>query len=309
MGNNNNYQEPEELLRDADLAMYKAKQQGLNYACFEPLMHPRAVARLQLEYDLKRAIELQQLQLYYQPLVSLTSGQICGFEALLRWHHPQQGWISPEQFILIAEETGMIRAIDWWVLQQATHQLRTWQHKFPDLNLELHVNISALQLKQDNLVHNLECLFSAIKLSARNVKLEITETSFLETANFDAAIFRQLQALGISLCIDDFGTGYSSLSRLHNLPLDTIKIDRSFVNGIDTDGTKAAIAQAIITLGHHLGAIIISEGVETLAQCACLKKLGCEFGQGYLFSKPLDAEGATSLIESRTTYAFLVEES
>ncbi|MDJ1173855.1 EAL domain-containing protein [Roseofilum capinflatum] len=293
------YHSPEELLRDADLAMYQAKAQGGGrFVCFEKLMHPRALARLQLEHDLTRALELEELSLCYQPVVCLRTGGLKGFEVLLRWQHSKKGWISPGEFIPVAEEIGLISTLGWWVLEQSCRQLQQWRAEIPQgLNIVLNVNLSLLQLKQVNLVEQIEQLLRSHQIPGDCLNLEITETSFLETSQVDASILHQLKALGVQLSIDDFGTGYSSLSRLHQLPLDQIKIDREFVDGIETDGSKEAIAQTIITLAHNLGAQLVCEGIETPAQCSKLQQLGCEYGQGYLFSRPLIPPSATDLLQ------------
>ncbi|MDJ1177943.1 EAL domain-containing protein [Roseofilum sp. BLCC_M91] len=293
------YQSPEELLRDADLAMYQAKAQGGGrFVCFEKLMHPRALARLQLEHDLTRALELEELSLCYQPVVCLRTGGLKGFEVLLRWQHSKKGWISPGEFIPVAEEIGLISTLGWWVLEQSCSQLQQWRAEIPQgLNIVLNVNLSLLQLKQVNLVGQIEKLLRSHQIPGHCLNLEITETSFLESSQLDASILHQLKALGVQLSIDDFGTGYSSLSRLHQLPLDQIKIDREFVDGIETDGSKEAIAQTIITLAHNLGAQLVCEGIETPAQCSKLQQLGCEYGQGYLFSRPLIPPSATALLQ------------
>jgi EAL domain-containing protein (putative c-di-GMP-specific phosphodiesterase class I) len=259
-------------------------------------MHPKLLARLHLEQDLKRAIDWQEFHLCYQPLVSLQTEKILGFEVLLRWKHHQKGLISPSDFIPIAEETGLINDIGWWTLEQACIQLNQWRQQYPyAANIYLNVNVSALQFKQANLVPKIENLLTSLHLPGHCLKLEITETGFVEVTNVNYSMFKQLKALGIGLCIDDFGTGYSSLSRLHQLPIDTIKVDRSFVEGIETDLTQEAIVQTVITLAHNIGANVVSEGVETLSQKEKLKQLGCHLAQGYLFSKPLDSEQVIKL--------------
>ena len=286
------YQEATEVLRDADLAMYQAKAEGGScYRFFEQDMHPRAMERLQLEYELKSALEHHQLQLAYQPIMDLATGQVCGFEALLRWQHPDRGWISPTTFIPIAEETGLIQPLSWWVFQAAINQLQAWRSQFPQADkLTMNVNLSAMQLKQENLVSYLAGMLEAAQLPSDRLKLEVTETSFFEASELNMQIFQELKQLGVGLCIDDFGTGYSSLSRLHQLPLDVLKIDRSFVDGVENDARKQAIAQSIVMLAHGLGAKVVAEGIETPQQKQILQQLNCEFGQGYWFSRPLTAE-------------------
>ncbi|MBP0040145.1 MAG: EAL domain-containing protein [Roseofilum sp. SID1] len=293
------YHSPEELLRDADLAMYQAKGQGGGqFVCFETVMHPRALARLQLEHDLTRALELEELSLCYQPVVCLRTGGLKGFEVLLRWKHSKKGWISPGEFIPVAEEIGLISTLGWWVLEQSCRQLQQWRAEISQgLEIVLNVNLSLLQLKQTNLVEQIEKLLRSHHIPGDCLNLEVTETSFLETSQFDASILHELKALGLQLSIDDFGTGYSSLSRLHQLPIDMIKIDREFVDGIETDISKEAIAQTIITLAHNLGAQLVCEGIETPAQCCKLQELGCEYAQGYLFSRPLIPLSATQLLK------------
>ncbi len=292
------YQEATEVLRDADLAMYQAKAQGGScYRFFEQDMHPRALERLQLEHELKFALEHHQLQLVYQPIMDLATGQVGGFEALLRWQHPERGWISPTTFIPIAEETGLIQPLSWWVFQAAINQLQAWRSQLPQAEkLTMNVNLSAMQLKQENLVSYLAGMLQAAKLPGDRLKLEVTETSFLEASEFNIQIFQELKQLGVGLCIDDFGTGYSSLSRLHQLPLDVLKIDRSFVDGVEHDARKQAIAQSIVMLAHGLGAKVVAEGIETLEQQQILQQLSCEFGQGYWFSRPLTPEQVDSLL-------------
>ncbi len=292
------YQSPDQLLRDADLAMYRAKAEGgSTTALFEPSMLPVALARLELEHDLKRALDLRELHLYYQPIFSLKTGELHSLEALVRWHHNQRGWIPPGDFIPVAEETGQIHVIGWWVLEQACQQLHRWRASYPTLpDLSVHVNVSVLQLKETDLVPRIMALLERFHLPPHCLKLEMTETSFLETANFDSLIFQEIQQLGIGFCIDDFGTGYSSLSRLHNLPINTIKVDRTFVMGVDQDPTKMAIAQTIIDLAHNLGANVISEGIESEAQHQKLQQLGCELGQGYWLSRPMDVPTVQRLL-------------
>jgi diguanylate cyclase (GGDEF)-like protein len=288
-----NYEQASDVLRDADAAMYHAKEQYKGrYQVFAPAMQARAIARLQLESDLRRAIEQQELCLYYQPIIQLSSGRLAGFEALLRWHHPHQGWIAPTEFIPVAEETGLIDALGWWVLHQACLQLHTWREQFPNhLTLTMNVNLSVQQLTQIDAVERIEQILQTTQLPGECLKLEITESCLLETADLAPTLLERLQALGIRLCIDDFGTGYSSLSRLHDLPIDTLKIDRSFVNHLESS-RYAEIVQTIITLARSLGIDAVAEGIETNSQLEKLQQFGCELGQGYLFSKAVDSQTA-----------------
>jgi len=310
------YHNPEEVLRDVDTALYRAKAQGRGcYALFDPTMQTSAVERLQLENDLRRAIEAlsrrsqtgqTELQLNYQPIISLVTGQLSGFEALVRWHHPQQGWISPAKFIPVAEETGLIHALGWWVLRTACQQLNQWQQQFPHAEkLVMNVNISTLQLRQHDLVEQIQALLVATQVSPTSLKLEITESSILQTFSSQAAQLKQLKDLGIRLCIDDFGTGYSSLSRLHEFPVDTLKIDRAFVSRIDGNAGGAEIVQTIIALATSLDMDVVAEGVETFVQLERLRALHCELGQGFFFSKPVDTQAAALLVQRAETTCWL----
>lgn len=293
------YQQADELLRDADAAMYQAKSQGKGrYTIFDRGMQTRAMTTLQLESDLRKAIEKQEFCLYYQPIVSLETGELTAFEALIRWYHPQQGWIAPDEFIPVAEETGLIHQIGKWILQSACQQLEVWRVQFPQLSsLVVNVNFSAMQLKQVDILEQLQATLPQNKLPGFGLKLEITESCILEAVNWEAERLKQLKELGIGLCIDDFGTGYSSLSRLHEFPIDTLKIDRSFVNRLHLNSSHHDTVQMIVTLAHSLGMDVVAEGVENSVQLEKLKELNCEFAQGYLFSKPVDSEMATKFLE------------
>ncbi len=290
--------QPEDFLRAADTARHHAKVQAqLGHAVFQPAMHEQAVARFQLETDLRRAIEREQFQVYYQPIVSLEMGKISGFEALVRWLHPTRGMVSPIEFIPLAEETGLISLIDWWVLRQACAQLGVWHQEFGTKTpLTMSVNLSGLQLSQLGLLERLDQILRQTGVEGRSLKLEITESGLLKNAPCGTAILQQLKTLGVQLSIDDFGTGYSSLARLHQLPIDTLKIDRSFVSRMGDDGESLEIVRAIMNLAHTLEMDVIAEGVETQEQLAQLRSLQCEYGQGYFFSKPVDRLSAGQLI-------------
>ncbi|MBD1937302.1 EAL domain-containing response regulator [Microcoleus sp. FACHB-68] len=292
------YDRPEDVLRDADIAMYYAKAQGRGrYEVFDPAMQTIAMARLQMENDLRRAIALQEFCLYYQPIVALSTGKLSGFEALVRWHQASGVTYPPSEFIPVAEETGLINDLGWWVLQEACRQINIWQQQFPQIfPLTISVNLSAVQLKQPNLLNRIEEILLETGIPRDSLKLEITESCILETLSWEERMLKQLKTLGIQLCIDDFGTGYSSLSRLHEFPIDTLKIDRSFVSRIGPDNSGVEIVQTIVTLARSRGMDIVAEGIETPAQLEKLRELGCELGQGYLFSKPVDTEKATELI-------------
>lgn len=291
------YDRPEDILRDADTAMYRAKENGkARYEVFDHAMHARAVSRLQLESDLRRAVEEKQFCVYYQPIVSLETGRLAGFEALVRWNHPRRGLVSPADFIPVAEETGLIVPIGEWVLQEACKHIRECQTTFPGhRSLSLSVNLSARQVAQSDLLDRIKEALTVSKLSPHCLKLEITESVVMENAEAAALMFKQLRSLGVQLSIDDFGTGYSSLSYLHRFPLNYLKIDRSFVSRLTTDNDNA-IVRTISTLARNLGMEVIAEGIETEEQYQQLKMLGCEYGQGFLFSQPVNKEGVLHLL-------------
>jgi diguanylate cyclase (GGDEF)-like protein/PAS domain S-box-containing protein len=292
------YDQPEDLLRDADTAMYHAKALGkARYEVFDTAMHANTKALLQLETDLRRAVERQELRIYYQPIVSLQSNRISGFEALVRWQHPQRGLVFPEEFIAVAEETGLIIPIGRWVLHEACRQMHKWHARFSKtLPLKISVNLSSKQFAQPDLVEQIEETLKETGLDAQSLKLEITETVIMENAESTTAMLLQLKALGVQLQIDDFGTGYSSLSYLHRFPVDSLKIDRSFVSRIGFDTENSEIVQTIVMLAHNLSMDVVAEGVETADQLAQLRALKCKYGQGYFFSKPLDTKAVEALI-------------
>jgi diguanylate cyclase (GGDEF)-like protein len=285
-----NYQNGLELLRDADIAMYRAKALGKGrYAIFDQAMYAQTVHLSQIETDLRLALERQEFMLYYQPIASLTTGRIVGFETLLRWQHPEIGLIYPGDFITIAEETGLIVPIGEWVLWQACQQLRIWQEKIPTASsVYISVNLSSRQLKQFDFVDHLAQILQETGLKGQHLYLELTETMLMDRGEKTIELLTQIKAQGIQLSIDDFGTGYSSLSYLHRFPIDGLKIDRSFVSSIDPEGGNCEIVKTIITLAHSLGITAIAEGVETAYQLAQLKYFGCNGAQGYFFSKPVD---------------------
>jgi len=291
------YTRAEDILRDADIAMYRAKENGkARYELFDQVMHARAVSRLQLESDLRQAIERQEFCVYYQPIVCLQTGRLAGFEALVRWNHPRRGIVSPADFIPVAEETGLIVPIGQWVLSEACMQVRQWQLDSPShRSLSLSVNLSARQVAQPDLLERINEALESSKLNAHCLKLEITESVVMENAEAAALMFKQLRSLGVQLSIDDFGTGYSSLSYLHRFPLNYLKIDRSFVTRLTTENDNA-IVRTISTLARNLGMEVIAEGIETEEQYQQLKMLGCEFGQGFLFSRPVNSKSVIHLL-------------
>lgn len=286
---------PDELLRDAYTAMYQAKAQGnARREVFAVGMRSQVVQRLQLETDLHRALEQHEFQLHYQPIVSLTTGQTVGFEALVRWQHPQRGMISPGDFIPIAEATGLIIPLGQWILQTACQQLKHWQRYDPSLIMS--VNLSGQQLTQPDWADYVEQTLARAGFGGHFLKLEITESVAMQDVDGAIALLLRLKALNVQLSIDDFGTGYSSLSYLHRFPVDTLKIDRAFVNQMATTQEGDAIVQTIVGLAHNLKMTVVAEGVETPAQLAALQTIGCEYGQGYFFSKPLSVEAAETLL-------------
>src|ERR1041385_6695593 len=291
------YDRADDILRDADIAMYRAKENGkARYEVFDHGMHARAVSRLQLESDLRQAIEQKEFCVYYQPIVSLQTGRLAGFEALVRWNHPRRGLVSPGDFIPVAEETGLIVPIGEWVLQEACRHIRECQLAHASHRaLSLSVNLSARQVAQPDLLSRIKEALDDSKLNPHCLKLEITESVVMENAEAAAQMFKQLRSLGVQLSIDDFGTGYSSLSYLHRFPLNYLKIDRSFVSRLTTDNDNA-IVRTISTLARNLGMEVIAEGIETEEQFQQLKMLGCEYGQGYLFSRPVANEGVDHLL-------------
>ncbi|MGV2826758.1 putative bifunctional diguanylate cyclase/phosphodiesterase [Myxosarcina sp. GI1(2024)] len=293
-----NYRKPKDILRDADVAMYRAKTQGKGrYLVFDRTMEAQIRAGVQIETALQEALTRQELSLYYQPIVLTATGILVGFEVLLRWNHSSQGWISPSEFIPIAEETGAISEICWWVITSACRQLSLWRDLFPEKQITININLSALQLKQENLLQRLQTIWQENQLPEGSLKLEITENCILETFTVEAQTLMKLKDSGISLCVDDFGIGYSSLSHLHEFPIDTLKIDRSFVRRMGQDSQHAEVVQTIVTLAHSLNMDVIAEGVETVQQLQQLQELNCEYIQGYLVSQPIDELAATQLLE------------
>jgi diguanylate cyclase (GGDEF)-like protein/PAS domain S-box-containing protein len=299
------YDRPEEVLRDADTAMYRAKMLGkARHEVFDKTMHAYAMNLLQMESDLRRAIERKEFVLHYQPIVALETGTIAGFEALIRWQHPERGFIAPDEFISIAEETGLIIPIGQWVLEEACRQIHSWQEQFPQYPpLQISVNLSSKQFVNPKLIDQISQVMQETRVDPRTLKLEMTESMVME--NFDSAIemLQQLRKLGIELSIDDFGTGYSSLSHLHRFPISTLKIDRSFVSRMNDHNENAEIVRTILMLARSLKMNVVAEGVETIEQLTQLALLECEYGQGYYFSKPLNVEAAAKLLEERPTFS------
>lgn len=296
------YERAEDLLRDADMAMYRAKARGkARHEVFDAEMHTRAVALLQLETDLRWAIERHEFHLHYQPIVQLQSGHVAGFEALIRWQHPQRGLVSPNEFIPIAEETGWIVPIGKWVLEEACAQLAQWQAEIrSETPLSMSVNLSGKQFSQPDLIELVETVINQSGIAPGSLKLEITESAIMEDAQIVTNRLLQLRQLGVRLGLDDFGTGYSSLSYLHRFPLDTLKIDRSFVARLLEDSENREIVRTIVTLGKNLGMDVVAEGVEEKQQLDDLRSLDCQHGQGYYFARPLPADEAVQILREKS---------
>jgi diguanylate cyclase (GGDEF)-like protein/PAS domain S-box-containing protein len=291
-------EQPEDILRDADTAMYCAKALGkAQYQVFDAKMHTHALTLLEIESDLRRAIEKEEFEVKYQPIVSLESGRIRGFEALVRWRHPERGLILPSDFIPIAEETGLIIQIDRWVLKQSCLQMRRWQEALPvTRRMKISVNLSCKQFMQPTIVGQVLEILQETGLDPGSLKLEITESVMMERGDYAMSVLEQLSGAGIELSLDDFGTGYSSLSYIHHFPVTALKIDQSFIKRIGRE-QNGEIVRAVVALARNLGLEVVAEGIETVMQLNQLKALGCEQGQGYYFSEPIDEESATGLIQ------------
>ncbi len=293
------YDSPGQVLRDADLAMYRAKsldKQG-DAVVFDAHMHASAVQRLRLETDMRRAIDRGEFVIHYQPIVSLQTGQVLSFEALLRWQHPQRGLVSPNEFIGVAEETGMISELSWWILQTAAEQTRRWQRLIPNnAHLGISVNVTGALFRNEDMANQLLALLEKCELAPKYMHLEITERSFMDHQDAVLAELDKLKSAGVQLHVDDFGTGYSSLSYLKRYSYDTLKIDRSFIRDVTSMGDASAIVQAIVSLGQDLKMNIVAEGVENAEQVRLLRKMDCPEAQGYWFSRPLTQENAHEVL-------------
>jgi diguanylate cyclase (GGDEF)-like protein len=295
---NKDYERPEYLLRDADTAMYRAKAQGrARYHVFDPVMYQEAIQLLELENDLRRAVERHEFRVYYQPIISLTTGKISGFEALVRWQHPIRGLVAPGEFIPVAEETGLINVINIWVLDTACRQLSIWQkHPATPKNLTISVNLSARLFSKPDFISQIDQIIDENKINPANLELEITESVIMENTNGIKTILQQLKQREIKLIMDDFGTGYSSLSYLYSFPLNALKIDKSFVKRMQENQENMGLVPAMIGIADSMGMTAIAEGVETKEQLAQLRSLNCNFAQGYLFSRPLEQQLVLNLL-------------
>lgn len=291
---------PQHLLRSADLAMYRAKEHGrARFEVFDPAMHTAAMERLRMEMDLRRALERDQLLLYYQPVFSLSTGGVVAVEALVRWQHPERGLIPPLEFIPIAERTGLISEIGKWVLSRACQQLKSWEREFGyEAPQSVWINVSPKQFAQKDLSNQVAEMFTTLGFEPRRIKFEITESIMLEDIELATRTLGELRRLGVQVFMDDFGTGYSSLTYLGQLPLDGIKVDRSFVSRMGKDVRQAQLVGTIITLIRNLGLEPIAEGVETNEQAKLLRDMGCAFAQGFVFCRPLPAREIDALLRN-----------
>lgn len=299
------YDSADDMLRDADTAMYRAKAAGrARHQVFDRAMHNEAVVRLELESDLRNALQHEQFRLVYQPIIDLRTGLAVGVEALIRWDHPERGVISPIDFIPVAEETGLIVAIGGWVLLEACQQLKQWQDQFSsNPPVSMNVNISKRQLTHSDLVETIEQVLETTKIEPHTLKLEITESAIMDSLDDLKPVLERLRACGVFLCIDDFGTGHSSLSCLHEFPIDVLKIDRAFLDNMRENREYAAVTQAIVTLAQNLGMDVVAEGVETLEQVAQLQALETDYAQGYYFARPLRPEDAAAFLQNQDPLA------
>jgi len=292
------YLYPEEFLRDADTAMYRAKSTGkARSEIFDADMRATITSRMQLETDLRHALDRKEFRNVYQPIVLLATGQVAGFEALLRWQHPERGLLGPNEFIPVAEETGLIRELGWWNLREACRQIGEWKNRLSGFSeFIMSVNLSVKQFQQLNLVGDIRKLLQELSIPAETLQLELTESSVMTDPHTAILMLEQIKALGICLAIDDFGTGYSSLSYLHRFPLNTVKIDRSITSTMGNGGDGIQIVKTIMPLASNLGFDVVAAGVETQEQVRLLKELKCKYAQGYYFSKPLTAEAAEEFL-------------
>ena len=294
------YESGEHLLRDATAAMLQAKTSGrAGFVIFDKTMHQQAMARLKIEGDLRQALDRKEFRLAYQPIVDLNEGRVTGFESLLRWQHPESGLTSPDAFLSIAMELGLMKSIGEWTLVEACRQLKVWQEQFPRVRpLTVSVNFSIGQFAQDHLTHLIQKILEQSGIDPSSVKLEITESEMMKNPEAALKVLDEIKAQKIDTCLDDFGTGYSSLSHLQQLAIRFLKIDQSFVRRLGTEDDALAIVKTIITLAHQLGRQVIAEGVETAEHLVILRSLGCEYGQGYFFAKPLAPEEVDTLLAS-----------
>ena len=307
---NSKYPEAEDILRDADIAMYYAKDNEENYVIFDQKMHIRAVTRLQLETDLRFAIERNEFELYYQPIISLETATLEGFEALVRWNHPQRGLVPPNEFIPISESTGLIIPMTVQILHSACSQVVKWQNKYGSARpLSVAVNLSGKHFGHPALVEQIKTVIAETGIDAASLKLELTESAVMDNAETAILMLKQIKETGVRISIDDFGTGYSSLSYLHRFPIDLLKVDRSFVSAMEENTENGEIVRTVIALAKALNLKVVAEGIESIHQFHQLRILGCEYGQGYLFSKPLPVADIERLLTDNTRWQNILPNS
>jgi diguanylate cyclase (GGDEF)-like protein len=303
---NPNYDMVEDILRDAEIAMYQAKETQKSYVIFDRSMHDCVIERIQLENDLRQAIKREEFCLHYQPIVDLENVKIVGFEALVRWNHPQNGVVAPYKFISIAEDTGLIIPMTEWIIREACQQVRKWQAEFnPDLTVS--VNISGKHFAKTNLVDLIKKVLLETNFNPAQLNLEITESTIMEDAEKAISILIELKTLGVKLLIDDFGTGYSSLSYLHKFPIDTLKVDRSFVSTMENEDENNEIVNTIILMAKNLRLDVVAEGIETINQLYQLRRLRCEKGQGFFFSRPIPGRQIENLLRDSAPWQEIIQ--
>jgi diguanylate cyclase (GGDEF)-like protein len=307
---NEHYTEAEDVLRDADIAMYYAKEAGTTYVVFDPAMHTKAVTLLQLETDLRCSIERNEMLAYYQPIIDLATMRLIGFETLMRWNHPQRGIIPPNEFIPVAEETGLIVPLTIWILRKSCNQLVEWQKESPaNKGLMMSVNLSGKHFAHPDLVDQIKGVLDETQINPRNVKLELTESAIMENAETAIEMLSEIRELGIQISIDDFGTGYSSLSYLHRFPIDMLKVDRSFVSSMEDGTENGEIVRTVIALAKTLGLSVVAEGIETIHQLHQLRVLGCEYGQGYLFARPVPVDEVEKILADKDRWQNIIPDN
>jgi EAL domain-containing protein (putative c-di-GMP-specific phosphodiesterase class I) len=284
--------------------MYRAKAYGRNrYVLFDETMHTQTVTRWQMEMDLRGAVNRKEFLLYYQPIIALEKGEITGFEALLRWTHPQQGLLPASKFISIVEETDLIMPVSEWVLREVCGQLIRWNQQYPDMiPLVISINLFSRQLLQTNFVRVVKQILKETGIDANNIMIDITESMIMDNTKIAARVLKQLKAMKIQLTIDDFGTGYSSLGYIRKFPADLLKIDRSFISRMNDDEESLGIVRTVITMARNMGLKVIAEGVETAEQLKQLRTLGCDYAQGFYFSQPLDSQEVEHMLKKKPTW-------
>ncbi|HYL41578.1 MAG TPA: EAL domain-containing protein, partial [Candidatus Binatus sp.] len=289
-----------DILQEAEIALVEAKADPVNRIIrFDPLRGRHAYERIDVEAELRLALERDELTVHYQPILDLRADRVVGFEALARWHHPTRGLVLPVDFIALAEESDLIVALGETVLEKACRQAQSWRRRWPGENLVMSVNLSPRQFLDPQLVTKIARVLRRTRLTPSALELEITESSVMDRSEASLRVLQQLRALGVRMVLDDFGTGYSSLAYLRHLPLDTIKIDRSFVTDLDVQDPNVGIVRAVVSLAHGLGVSVVAEGIETEEQARRLRELGCDLGQGYLWAHPADSGQTAALVEER----------